>query len=66
MNIFKYINNATTFLSHKISHKMTMPHKLVWMDEKFMQIASLCDYLYNLMPCIGFLRLNFMQLVQGD
>jgi hypothetical protein len=30
--IFKYINNATRFLSCK----MMMPRKLVWMDEKFM------------------------------
>jgi len=30
------INNATTLLNHKISHKMTMPHKLVWMNENFM------------------------------
>jgi hypothetical protein len=33
---FLNMNNATTFLSHKISHKMMMSHKLVWMDEKFM------------------------------
>jgi len=30
------INNATTLLNHKISHKMMMPHKLVWMNENFM------------------------------
>ncbi len=29
-------NNVITFLNHKISRKMTMPCKLVWMDEKFM------------------------------
>jgi hypothetical protein len=34
--IFKHLNNMIRFLNHKISHKMTMPHKLVWMDEKFM------------------------------
>jgi hypothetical protein len=36
INIQTNINNVTTFFSRKISHKMTMPHKLVWMDEKFM------------------------------
>ncbi len=30
------VNNATTLLNRKINHKMTMPHKLVWMNEKFM------------------------------
>ncbi len=34
--IYIYIYNVTTFFSHKINRKMTMPHKLVWMDEKFM------------------------------
>jgi len=29
------MNNVTTFLRHKINCKMTMPRKLVWMDEKF-------------------------------
>ncbi len=33
--IYKNINNVTTFLNRKISCKMTMPHKLVWMDEIF-------------------------------
>ncbi len=35
----KYLNkynNVTTFSNHKVSHKMKMPCKLVWMDEKFM------------------------------
>jgi hypothetical protein len=32
-NIVKNINNATTFFNHKISHKMMMPRKFVWMDK---------------------------------
>ncbi len=30
-----YIYNMIAFLSHKINCKMIVPHKLVWMDEKF-------------------------------
>jgi hypothetical protein len=40
-NIYIYIreiniNNVTKLFSRKIGHTMMMPHKLVWMDEKFM------------------------------
>jgi len=31
-----YIYNVTTFLSHKINRKMTMPSKLIWIDENFL------------------------------
>ncbi len=42
------------FLVTKISCKMMMPHKLVWMDEKFMEVTSLCNFHCNLVPHIDF------------
>ncbi len=45
---------------------MTMPRKLVWMNIKFMYVAFLCDYHYNMVPFIIFFYCNFMQLVQSD
>jgi hypothetical protein len=50
----------TTLLSHKINRKMTMSHKLVWMDEKFVEVAFLFNYHFNLVQHIVFCNLSFM------
>ncbi len=57
--INKYLNkynNATTFLSCKINCKMTMPHKLVWMNE------SSCKLHFYVIAFITWCHVFFLQL----
>ncbi len=49
-----YLNNATILFNRKSNYKITMSCKLVWMDEMFIQVASLCNCHLNFMPHLFF------------